>query len=668
MTSCCTNSFSDDSSSSFNEGAYYQTIKPDFDKKTEFVGTSAHKVLEAADLQLQGVSRHFLGIIKKNKKLLEDHILVIANPQGYILEVASNSSIPNFLLKKNTEYFDWSLRAIGMNAVGAAAADGNTSRISRDEHALAIFREYTSTAVPVFQENKLLAVVGYLSLERTDKGVLNNLLHLASVLEIVFEEYQTVIRLENEIEKKNALLDATKTLYSTFDVTEVLYAAINNIQTFYPEDKLELYLTQEYQVPNVTINLINMLLNENVIIEKAFIQGRLIVNKISYAKESATSPVWEIAVPLKGRQAIYGVIHLKTKEESNYSDEKVAFISNMAAIISNAFENAKLYQQSINSIKELQIINELIKHLNQSLDEQSVLNFIVNETANLVRAELVNVFRVDKENNELLIIAANDQENVGKSSPNNQGYLGLVYKTKEPVIVADVLVDEYIDDTYMKGLNYRSIICVPILLNRELIGILFVASKTPSHFTYENLKMLQHFAQHVGLTLTNAFLHSKIQHLAITDYLTGLYNRSYFDKKILELQKHERFGSLLLFDIDDFKIINDTFGHQTGDEVLVQVSKVLESSTRDNDIACRWGGEEMALYLSEIPVKLALNIAERISYKIRTTTKPQVTVSCGIAYWEFGEKAISKIELIRRADQALYKAKNSGKDQIIVHE
>jgi diguanylate cyclase (GGDEF)-like protein len=150
--------------------------------------------------------------------------------------------------------------------------------------------------------------------------------------------------------------------------------------------------------------------------------------------------------------------------------------------------------------------------------------------------------------------------------------------------------------------------------------------------------------------------------------LTGLFVRHYLDSVIHERQAHEFCGSLVVVDIDQFKQVNDTFGHQTGDQVLKQVSDIVTSSVRPEDICARWGGEELAIYMPQIGARQALEYAEIIRTRVAEETRPPVTVSSGIAEWNWMDEKVSVESLFYRADMALYDAKHGGRNRIVMEE
>lgn len=199
-----------------------------------------------------------------------------------------------------------------------------------------------------------------------------------------------------------------------------------------------------------------------------------------------------------------------------------------------------------------------------------------------------------------------------------------------------------------------------------LQGMAVVLHQEPYHFSFDHFKLLQALIHHATLALTNSMLHEELQQMVITDQLTKLYTRNYLDDTLNHSMKNDRFGCFILLDIDDFKSINDSYGHQAGDEILIQVAQIIKNHTRDIDVAARWGGEELAVYLPKVDRQLSIQIARRLVDDIEQHTKPKVTVSCGISCWDWKEESILPRQLFHCADKALYKAKNAGKHQVVM--
>jgi diguanylate cyclase (GGDEF)-like protein len=218
----------------------------------------------------------------------------------------------------------------------------------------------------------------------------------------------------------------------------------------------------------------------------------------------------------------------------------------------------------------------------------------------------------------------------------------------------------------------QSIIVLPLRLHGQIAGTLSVGSEQKGAFTDRRRGMLEVIANQLAVSLANAWAYAKVQELATTDGLTGLFNRRVFQERLSDgLARSQRNGgilSLILLDIDHFKGINDAHGHPIGDEVLRVLSRKIEELLRRTDIAARYGGEEFALILEDTDINGAHIMAERLrieTEKIIFTGENEqpfrITLSLGLA--SFPMHAKTTTDLVDSADKALYKAKRSGRNQ-----
>jgi two-component system, cell cycle response regulator len=215
----------------------------------------------------------------------------------------------------------------------------------------------------------------------------------------------------------------------------------------------------------------------------------------------------------------------------------------------------------------------------------------------------------------------------------------------------------------------QNLVVVPLSAGKQALGVVIVEHpmKAASRIERRIVGMLERFAAHAALALRNAWLLEEIQHLAATDGLTGIANRATFQTTLAqELSRARRSGEpvgLALLDLDHFKRLNDTHGHQAGDEVLRRVAAVLDDCSRGFDTPARYGGEEFAIVLPHTTPEEGVEVAERLRRAIVTADiDPSVTVSIGVAC--FPNHAGDADELVRVADEALYASKGTGRNRV----
>ncbi len=256
-----------------------------------------------------------------------------------------------------------------------------------------------------------------------------------------------------------------------------------------------------------------------------------------------------------------------------------------------------------------------------------------------------------------------------------EGIAGVAMSTGRPVMCEDCRTDPrfkpYPAD--LAELTPRRLLSVPLIVQGKAVGVINLADRSDNQpFNIDDQEVLLAIANQVAMSIDNAKLHE----LAITDGLTQLFIHRFFQLKLEdEMKRAKRYGeplSLLLFDIDHFKMFNDTWGHQTGDQVLRETARLLRNAVRASDVPCRYGGEEFTVILPHTTAEQALVFAERFREKVSENQIPvgndhvTVTISIGIA--EFPRMAADKATLIKKADLALYQCKKRGRNCSIVFE
>jgi len=226
--------------------------------------------------------------------------------------------------------------------------------------------------------------------------------------------------------------------------------------------------------------------------------------------------------------------------------------------------------------------------------------------------------------------------------------------------------------------SFAAIPCYMSGSDKPLKAAIAAVSSQSNVFEKDELKELRTIAGMMAPALDNAIQHKQVDELSRTDGLTGLLNHRIFqivlDGKLNNLIRgYFKSMAVIMVDADHFKNVNDTFGHAVGDEVLVELAMRLKTGTRKNDAVARYGGEEFAVALDNAGEKEALEIAEKMRQSIRskpfvtTAGRIQVTASFGFSVLS-GTEVVAKKKLLEQADQALYKAKAGGRDQVVSYQ
>lgn len=211
---------------------------------------------------------------------------------------------------------------------------------------------------------------------------------------------------------------------------------------------------------------------------------------------------------------------------------------------------------------------------------------------------------------------------------------------------------------------------LPLLIKEELIGILCLNNQTPRQYTESEVKTALTIANELALAIKTTLLYQETLEKSLTDQLTGLRNHAYFWERLEEEVKRatraRKALSILIFDLDNFKIFNDAYGHLKGDEILKEVGKILKETARGSDIAARYGGDEFAVIMPETTVDNSIRLAKRLAAKINKLKYGNLSLTLSIGIASFPEHGKSAAELIEQADLALYTIKRQGKGGVMV--
>jgi diguanylate cyclase (GGDEF)-like protein len=261
--------------------------------------------------------------------------------------------------------------------------------------------------------------------------------------------------------------------------------------------------------------------------------------------------------------------------------------------------------------------------------------------------------------------------NIGANTLNGD-LLSEVLVRRQSVVVSNVQQANLSGDvrTFAEKHSILSLLAVPIQTKEQVLGAFVSLSTGTKSFTNDDVSTASALADFTAMALENAGLFAELQRSAITDSLTGAYNTRFFDEVLeRETARADRYTtplSLLMIDIDTFKLVNDTFGHVVGNKVLTQVADTLKTTVRNTDFVFRCGGDEFGVVLPGTNLEGAMHVAEKILQRVEAAAilntmgkSGSVTVSIGLSEYHRGSHFET---LVAEADQALYASKRSSKN------
>ena len=314
------------------------------------------------------------------------------------------------------------------------------------------------------------------------------------------------------------------------------------------------------------------------------------------------------------------------------------------------------------------------------LSEESptaLLERIADTLAELMPYEAVHIYEADETKRELRPVLARsewEEEIMNASFSFDEGITGWAVGHREPVLSNTAHLDPRVRFVPGTPVEPEALIAVPLIARGRLKGALNIYRVGEDvHFTEEEFLLATRFGDAAALAIDNAHIRARLEHQASTDALTGLYNhRTFHDRLREELMRasvEQDTVALVMLDLDDFKKVNDVYGHGVGDELLLQVADVLRASVRASDVVCRVGGEEFAVVMPSGDLRSAVTLAERVGVelgKLEADAAGTLTVSTGIAVGP--EHAANPRELVACAEAAMMTAKARGKGLVLLFD
>jgi len=380
-------------------------------------------------------------------------------------------------------------------------------------------------------------------------------------------------------------------------------------------------------------------------------------------------------LPLVAGKKKMGAVILSFNQSYSFQPEDIAACEQASNLVALALEKFQIVEQAERRALTSETLRKASAAITETLQTEEAVVRILEQLQQVISYDSASVQLLNE--SKLTIIGGSGFEDM-------QSIMGLsfeipgdnpnttVIQTGEPYLLREI------DDVYQTFRNplhnhIHSWLGVPLIFHERIIGLLTIDSAQPNYFTEEHINLATMFANQVAVTLENARIFEETQGQAIMDALTGVYNRRGLfqigDFEFIRARRMNRPFSVLMFDIDYFKKVNDRYGHLAGDQVLYGLAERCRANSRSVDVVCRYGGEEFVIFLPDTNGKVARMVADRLRHTVMDTPFKtdagllNITISIGVA--QSIDNDILKT-LIERADHALYAAKRAGRNRVVV--
>jgi diguanylate cyclase (GGDEF)-like protein len=387
------------------------------------------------------------------------------------------------------------------------------------------------------------------------------------------------------------------------------------------------------------------------------------------------------ATALRGSRGLLGLLVIVNAEVSS-EDEQM--IRGFAIQLSVAIENQRLQRAVAGKTRELETIKEMNRQFLPCVEAENLFRVILEQARKLTGAQKCSLMVAVNGSGELAVRAVNgmDDRVVERLRvQTGEGIAGRVFATGQPILVRNVERDRRFRRANRPRYSTKSFLSLPIVMGDHTVGVVNLSDKTTGEiFSDDDLNKLRPMATQASIAIgrTTYYEQSReLRKISITDSLTGLLNRRYFQERLAEEVdrsiRHDHPLALMMIDIDHFKMYNDANGHLAGDKALTMVGRALRGGIRGIDVVSRFGGEEFAVILPDTRTEEALEIGERIRKEVEDLYFPgeeslpskRLTISLGVA--GFPQDAQDLKDFIQMADRALYRAKAHGRNYITAY-
>jgi diguanylate cyclase (GGDEF)-like protein len=377
----------------------------------------------------------------------------------------------------------------------------------------------------------------------------------------------------------------------------------------------------------------------------------------------------DMVFPVMNETRLVAILALGTKENADsytLEDEEAvkAVLSSTSAIIEQAILRERMQARE----EDLASLNQLVAIVTSSSDMRDAFDRFSQELQALAPVDLASITLADGDSLYLFALSTSKPSpwRTDQRIPLSGTGTEWVMRERRSLLEPDLAKERRFStgEEYLRQ-GIRSVLHMPLISGDSSIGALIVASQQPEAYSGRSMALLEHLASAIARPIENSRSYARTREHARIDELTGLFNRRHFEERLKEeLGLHTRHAdsfSLLMLDLDSFKMFNDIFGHRAGDDLLRQVAGLITSSIRASDQAFRYGGDEFAVLLPRTEINVAGQVAERVRQEIdRHMQLASISVAASIGFANCPTNGVTASDLVTMADAALYHAKYHG--------
>jgi diguanylate cyclase (GGDEF)-like protein len=573
-----------------------------------------------------------------------------------------------------------------------------------------VVRDFGMKSVAIYPMVVRDQVVGIMVVDSVKKYLrfpeaeIETMMAIARQAAVVIDNARLFEREQKQRQRAEALFQVVGAVSSSLSLKKVLIKLCQSVVDLSVGDRCSFFLSQEGEraIPIMSLGIEDPTLWEKFKGSSAIEASQ--VHGITEAFQSL-EPIIEEHVPGSGllpdywvdtfsvkSLALYPLIHREKnvgvmavdsfRDFVHFPPEEVETLAAIARQAAVVIENAKLFEQEQKQRQRAEALLQVVGAASSSLSLQKVIITLCRSVVDISVGERCSIFLAEKSTGRLLPYMSLGPEDEGMwekfrsiasiaPTAERMRLVEAITRIRSPIIQENVPATRLLPRDWVESFGIKSIAIYPLVVKEETIGVMAVDSFSDfAHFPPEEVETMAAIARQAAVIIENARLHEQIQQQAIADPLTGLYNHRHLyerlEQEMARSKRSRRPVAVLMLDIDNLKLINDTYGHQVGDEALKLLASVLQSSCRAEDIVGRFGGDEFMIILPEADTAEAERIGERIQANLAARYLEEkgrdgyvpIRVSMGVACCP--SDATVMHELIDLADSALYRSKQRG--------